>query len=100
MSLTVPNSFRVIKKKIMESKKFCLVQHCTSYDDLKEKIKKYGEEKFGKVWISDSRTIEAARVKKEIPAIKFYEIRYARKKRKYWTEVIVVSRFSSGFVTV
>ena len=29
----------------MESKKFCLGEHFTSYDDLKEKMKKY-EEKF------------------------------------------------------
>ena len=59
----------------MESKKFCLGEHFTSYDDLKEKMKKYGEENFVNVWITDSRTIEAARVKKKYnSAIKFYEI--------------------------
>ena len=30
----------------MESKKFCLEEHFTSYDDLKEKMKKYEKEKF------------------------------------------------------
>ena len=30
----------------MGSKKFCLVEHLTSYGDLKEKMKKYEEEKF------------------------------------------------------
>ena len=28
----------------MESKKFCLGEHFTSYDDLKEKMKNYEEE--------------------------------------------------------
>ena len=50
----------------MESKKFCLGEHFTSYDDLKEKMKKYEEENFLKVWIRDSHKIEAARVKKNI----------------------------------
>ena len=49
----------------MESEKFCL-DHFTSYDDLKEKMKKYEEENFLNVWIRDSRKIEAARVKKNI----------------------------------
>ena len=85
----------------MESKKFCLGEQFTSYDDLKEKTKKYEEENFLNVWLRDSRKIETARVKKKSnPAIRFYEIRYACKKWKYWSEVIVVSRFSSGFVTV
>ena len=73
----------------MKSKKFCLGEHCTSYDDLKEKMKKYEEENFLNVWIRDSRTIEAARVKKEYnPVIKFYEIRYACKHggRKFKSE--------------
>ena len=35
----------------MESKKFCLGQHFTSYDDLNEKMKKYEEENFVNVWI-------------------------------------------------
>ena len=30
----------------MESKKFSLGEHLTSYDDLKEKIKEYEEENF------------------------------------------------------
>ena len=30
----------------MESKKFCLGEHFTPYDDLKEKMKKYEEENF------------------------------------------------------
>ena len=75
----------------MESKKFCLGEHCTSYDDLKEKMKKYEEENFVNVWIRDSRKIEFARVKKEYnPAIKFYEIRYACKHggRKFKSESI------------
>ena len=50
----------------MESKKFCLGGHFTSYDYLKEKMKKYKEENFVNVWIRDSRTIEAAKVKKTI----------------------------------
>ena len=50
----------------MESKKFCLGRHFTSYDYLKEKMKKYEEENFVKVWIRDSRTTEATRVKKTI----------------------------------
>ena len=50
----------------MESKKFCLGEHFTSYDDLKEKMKKYEEKIFLNVWIRDSRKIEAARVKKNI----------------------------------
>ena len=48
----------------MESKKFCLGEHFTSYDDIKEKLKKYEEENFVNVWIRDSRSIEAAGVKK------------------------------------
>ena len=84
----------------MESKKFCLGEHFTSYDYLKEKMKKYEEENFLDVGIRDRHKIEAARVKKYNPAIRFYGIRYAFKKWKYWSEVIVVSRFSSGFVTV
>ena len=48
----------------MESKKFCLGEHFTPYDDLKEKMKKYEEENFLDVWIIDWRKIEAARVKK------------------------------------
>ena len=50
----------------MESEKFCLGEHFTSYDDLQEKLKQYEEENFVNVWIRDSRTIEAARVKKNI----------------------------------
>ena len=50
----------------MESNKFCLGEHFTSYDNLKEKMKKYEEEHFVNVEIRDSRTIEAARVKKNI----------------------------------
>ena len=55
------------------------------------------------VLIRDSHAIEAARMKEIYnPAIKFYEIRYACKHggRKYWSVVIVVSRFYSRFVTV
>ena len=63
----------------MESKKLCLGEHLNSYND-KEKMKKYGEENFVNLWVRDSRTIEAARVKKNYnPAIKFYEVRYACK---------------------
>ena len=37
-------------------------------------MKKYEEENFVSLWVRDSRTIEAARVKKSYnPAIKFYE---------------------------
>ena len=50
----------------MESNKFCLGEHFTSYDDLKEKMKKYEEENFLDVWIRDWRKIEAARAKKNI----------------------------------
>ena len=50
----------------MESKKFCLGEQFTSYDDLKEKMRKYEEENFLKVWIRDSHKIEAAKVKKNI----------------------------------
>ena len=48
----------------MESKKFCLGEHFTSYDDLKEKMKKYEEENFVNIWTRDLCTIEAATVKK------------------------------------
>ena len=48
----------------MESRKFCLGEQFTSYDNLKEKMKKYEEENFLNVWIRDSRKIEATRVKK------------------------------------
>ena len=48
----------------MESKKFCLGEHFTSYDDLKEKMKKSEEENFVSLWIRDSRSIEAAKMKK------------------------------------
>ena len=92
----------------MESKKFFLGEHFTSYDDLREKMKKYEEENFVSLWIRDSCTIEAAKVKKIYnPAIKFYEIRYAYKHggRKFKSESTggksswyVV--FSSGFATV
>ena len=50
----------------MKSKKFCLGEHFTSYDDLREKMKKYEEENFVSLWIRDLRTTEAARVKKYI----------------------------------
>ena len=50
----------------MESKKFCLGEHFTSYDDLKEKMKKYEKEHFVNIWMRDSRTIEAATVKENI----------------------------------
>ena len=33
----------------MESNKFCLGEHFTSYDDLKEKMKKYEEENLN-IW--------------------------------------------------
>ena len=56
--------FQSTIKKIMESKKFCLGEHFTSYDDLKEKMKKYEEENFVNICIRDLHTIEAARVKK------------------------------------
>ena len=42
----------------MESKKFCLGEHFYSYDDTKEKMKKYEEESFVNVRIRDSHTIE------------------------------------------
>ena len=42
----------------MESKKFCLVDQFISYDDLKEKMKKYQEENFLNVRIRDSRKSE------------------------------------------
>ena len=48
----------------MESKKFCLGEHFTSYNDRKKKKKKCEEENFLDVWIGDWRKIEAARVKK------------------------------------
>ena len=38
--------FQSTTKKIMESKKFCLGEHLNSYDDLKEKMKKYEEKTF------------------------------------------------------
>ena len=64
----------------MESKTFCLGEHFTSYDDIKEKMKKCEKENFVNLWVRDSRAIEAARVKKNYnPAIKFYEVRYACK---------------------
>ena len=64
----------------MESKTFCLGEHFTSYDDIKEKMKKYEEENFVNLWVRDSRIIEAARVKKNYNlAIKFFEVRYACK---------------------
>ena len=50
----------------MESKNFFLGEHFTSYDDLREKMKKYAEENFLSLWIRDSHTIEAAKVKKHI----------------------------------
>ena len=50
----------------MEPKKFCLGEHFISYDDRKEKTKKYEEENFLNVWIRDWHKIEAARVKKNI----------------------------------
>ena len=84
----------------MESKKFYLGEHFTSYDNVKEKMKKYEKEKSWNAWMRDSRKTEAARVKKYNPAIRFCEIRYACKKWKYWSAVIVVSRFSSGVITV
>ena len=48
----------------MESEKFSLGEHFTSYDDLKERMEKYGGENFVNFWIRDSRTVEAVRVKK------------------------------------
>ena len=54
----------------MESKMFCLGKHFTSYDDIKEKMKKYEEENFVNLWVRDSRTIEAARVKKKLSSNK------------------------------
>ena len=50
----------------MESKKFCLGEQFTSYNDLKEKLENYQEENFLNVWIRDSRKIGAARMKKNI----------------------------------
>ena len=50
----------------MESEKFWLEEHFTSYDDLKEKMKKYEKENFLNGWIRDWRKIEAERVKKNI----------------------------------
>ena len=73
----------------MESNTFCLGEHFTSYNDIKEKMKKYEEENFVNLWVRDSRTIEAARVKKNYnPAIKFYEVIYACKHggRKFKSE--------------
>ena len=37
--------------------------HSPSYEDLKEKMKKYEEGNIVNVWITDSRTIEDAKVK-------------------------------------
>ena len=67
----------------MESKKFCLGEHFTSYDNIKEKMKQCEEENFVNVWIRDSRTINrSCKSKKNYnPAIKFYEVRYACKNR-------------------
>ena len=48
----------------MESEKFCLGEHFTSNDDLKEKMKKYEEENFLNIWVRDSHKTEATRVKK------------------------------------
>ena len=42
----------------MESK-----MHSPSYEDLKEKMKKYEEGNIVNVWKTDSRTMEGARVK-------------------------------------
>ena len=73
----------------MESKKFCLGQHFTSYDDLKEKTKKYEEENFVNVWIRRKLQLKLQEwKKKKNPAIKFYEIRYAYKHggRKFKSE--------------
>ena len=92
----------------MESKKFFLGEHFTSYDDLREKVEKFEEENFVSLWIRDSHTIEAAKVKKIYnPAITFYEIRYACKHggRKFKSESTGVRSlsyviFSSSFVTV
>ena len=50
----------------MASKKFRLGEHFTSYDDLKEKMKKYEEAIFFNIWIRDSHKIEVAKVKKNI----------------------------------
>ena len=64
----------------MESKTFCLGEHFTSYDDIKEKMRKCEKENFVNLWVRDSRAIEAARVKKNYnPAIQLYEVRYACK---------------------
>ena len=38
--------FQSTIKKILESKEFCLGEHFSSYDDLKEKMKKYEEKDF------------------------------------------------------
>ena len=43
-------------------------------------MKKYEEENFLGVGIRDRHKIEAARVKKYNPAIRFYEVRYGCKK--------------------
>ena len=42
----------------MESKKFCFGEYFTSYDDLKEKMKKYEGENFLNVWMRDSRKMD------------------------------------------
>ena len=39
----------------MESKKFCLGEHFASYDDLKEKMKKYEEENLN-IWTFELET--------------------------------------------
>ena len=40
-----------------------LKMHSPSYEDLKEKMKRYEEGNIVNVWITDSRTIEDAKVK-------------------------------------
>ena len=73
----------------MESEKFCLGEHFTSYDDLKEKMKKVWRGKFSEHL--DKRFTYNCSCKSEKdynPAIKFYVIRYACKHggRKFKSE--------------
>ena len=62
----------------MESEKFCLGEQFTSYDDLKEKMKKVWRGKFCEC-LDKRFTYNWSCKSEKKSAIKFYEIRYASK---------------------
>ena len=73
----------------MESKKFCLGEHFTSYDDIKEKNEKVWRGKFWERLDKRFTYNRSCKSKKDYnPAVKFYETRYACKHggRKFKTE--------------